>query len=206
MQAKGLKTEMLLHPQILDILTRFLGPDLAYARAGQIFINLESENNPVYKKRWHQEVWSGGGTLQLHLWIPFIIPELLGGIEFIKQSHHWGLIPNQNREPTKLPDEYEIVHPELKEGDFAIFSSFTVHRTANQYAAKPRVALAISIRNIYHPFSGHEHHLSWQNFHVSPIAKVEKILGNPYLSPFRTLGGEISLTTDNKPNLPGILE
>ena len=49
MQAKGLKTEMLLHPQILDILTRFLGPDLAYARAGQIFINLESENNPVYK-------------------------------------------------------------------------------------------------------------------------------------------------------------
>ena len=50
MQAKGLKTEMLLHPQILDILTRFLGPDLAYARAGQIFINLESENHPVYKK------------------------------------------------------------------------------------------------------------------------------------------------------------
>ena len=49
MQAKGLKTEMLLNPQILDTLTRFLGPDLAYARAGQIFINLESENNPVYK-------------------------------------------------------------------------------------------------------------------------------------------------------------
>ena len=166
----------------------------------------QKQNNPVYKKRWHQEVWSGGGTLQLHLWIPLIIPESLGGIEFIKQSHHWGLIPNQNREPTKLPDEYEIVYPELKEGDFAIFSSFTLHRTAIKYAAEPRIALAISIRNIYHPFSGHEHHLSWQNFHVSPIAKVEKILGNPYLSPFRTLGGDLTLTTGNKPNLPGILE
>lgn len=51
MQTKGLKTEMLLHPQILDTLTRFLGPDLACARAGQIFINLESENNPVYKTK-----------------------------------------------------------------------------------------------------------------------------------------------------------
>ena len=207
MQGKGLKTEFLLHPCILDTLIRFLGPDLAYARAGQIFINLESERNPVYKKRWHQEVWSGGGTLQLHLWIPIIIPESLGGIEFIKQSHHWGLIPNQNREPTKLPDAYEIICPELKEGDFVIFSSFALHRTVVDYAAKkPRVALAVSIRNIYHPFSGHEHHLSWQNFHLSPVAKVEKILGNPYLSPFRTLGGEIGLTTDNKPNLPGILE
>ena len=35
---------------------------------------------------------------------------------------------------------------------------------------------------------------------------VEKILGNPYLSPFRTLGGDISLVGDKKPDLPGILD
>ena len=205
-QSRGLKTELLLDPSVLSTLVDFLGPDLSYARAGQIFINLESEKNPAYKKRWHQEIWSGGGTLQLHLWVPIIIPESLAGIEFIKQSHHWGLVPNKNREPTELPEDYEIVRPELEHGDLVVFSSFALHRTVLDYASKPRIALAISIRNFYHPFSGHEHHLSWQNFHMSPVARVEKILGNPYLSPFRTLGGDISLVGDKKPDLPGILD
>ena len=90
LQAKGLKKCILLQPQILNTLIHLIGPDLAYNREGSIHANLRSTTESIYKKKWHQEVWSGGSILHVTIWIPLSLAEPSGGIGFIPGSHIWG--------------------------------------------------------------------------------------------------------------------
>jgi len=46
------------------------------------------------------------------MWIPLAMEPNVGGLEFIPGSHLWGLIPNQNREPKELLNNYPVVIPE----------------------------------------------------------------------------------------------
>ena len=48
----------------------------------------------------------------IEMWIPLAMEPNVGGLEFIPGSHLWGLIPNQNREPKELLNNYPVVIPE----------------------------------------------------------------------------------------------
>ena len=206
LRASGVKKKILLQPKILETLIHFIGPDLACQSPGTLLINLPWKTEAIYQKKWHQEVWSGSSIKNVHVWTPLSMNQSEGGLDFMEESHLWGLVPNRNREPMELPDKFEVITPTAAEGDAIIFHSLTMHRTSSNTSSLPRVAIAQATRNMYHPFSGLEHHLSWQSFHLSPVARVERALGNPYLSPFRTLGGSLQLGYDGKKTLDGILE
>jgi hypothetical protein len=206
LQSSGVKKKILLQPKLLNLLIHFIGPDLEFNRDGSIFFNLSSATESIYMKKWHQELWSGGGIMQLNLWVPLHMPESSGGMAIINKSHIWGLVPNQNREPTQLPDSYNVVDLDVKVGDVVIFHPLALHKTSPNESSLPRVVMAYTVRNIYHASPGLAHHSSWQPFHLSPKAKIERALGNPYLTPYRTLGGSLELKMDNKRELPGILE
>ena len=188
-QNGGVKQQIFLGPKLLGVFIHLIGPDLAFTREGSVCINTSQVQDPFCQKKWHQEVWSGAGPSMLHLWAPIYASESSGKIQFIEGSHHWGLIPNSDREPTELPEDITIAEPSIAVGDVAIFHSLTLHKTSPP-TTSPRIALATSVRNIYHSLDGLARHSSWQNFHLSPMADIERILGNPYLSPFRIVGGK----------------
>lgn len=206
LQHSGIRKRLHLEPAILEKFIHLIGPDLAYLRAGQIAINMKEQSDNLYFKKWHQEMWSGAGVNEVLLWNPILMEPGIGGVEFIPGSHMWGLVPNRNREPLELPPNYQIVHPYVEEGDAVFFTALTLHRTVLNTNNKPRIALATAIRNIYHPSSGLESMLSWMPFHFSAFAKIRKGLGNPYLTPFRTLGGILTNRDDGKIDIPGLEE
>ncbi|HIA64533.1 TPA: hypothetical protein EYN98_00365 [Candidatus Poribacteria bacterium] len=206
LRAYGVKKKILLQPEILETLIHFIGPDLACQSPGTLLINLPWKTEAMYQKKWHQEVWSGASIKNVYVWTPLSMNQSVGGLDFMEQSHLWGLVPNRNREPTELPDKFEVVTPTVAEGDAIVFHPLTMHRTSSNTSSLPRIAIAQAIRNMYHPFSGLEHHLSWQSFHLSPVAKIERALGNPHLTPFRTLDGSLQLGYGSKKAVDGILE
>lgn len=192
LQAKGLKRRILLQPFVLEVLLAFLGPDLAYNREAGIAINLREVTEGLYRKRLHQEVWSGACVNEVRIWLPLSMTGVQGGLELLPGSHLWGLVPNRNREPSELPPDYETITPPLGEGDAVLFHSLTLHATVENPLIQPRVALTTAVRNVYHPLDGLSQLQSWQPFLQSPIQLIQKALGNPWLTPFRTLGGSLS--------------
>ena len=114
----------------------------------------------------------------------------MGTIEVIKESHKWGHIPHQNREPTSLPKESKKIIIKAKEGSVVIMSAFTIHKTVPNKIAEPRIAIPLTVRNFYYPTTGNEDMWSFEKYNYSFYSKFRKILGNPQFSPFRTLNSD----------------
>ena len=209
LQACGIKRRILLHAEVLEHFIHLIGPDLAYNRAGSVVFNIHGVTDGLYQKKWHQEMWSGACLNELRIWLPLSMSPNTGGMEFVPGSHLWGMIPNRNREPVEWPESYEVAAPEMREGHLVLFHPLTLHRTIpNPDQDIPRVALTVAVRNIFYPWTGQGYFQSWQPFHSSGVGQVQKALGNPYLTPFRTLGGALSHVRpdDNKRDIEGILE
>ncbi len=206
--ARGFKRKLLLGEDILAQLIYLIGPDLAYSRAGSIVFNVHRVTDSLYQKKWHQEVWSGAGVNEVCMWLPLMMEPNTGGLEFIPGSHIWGLIPNQNREPKELPEPYRVVAPDLKEGTVVFFHSLTLHRTVPNPSQTPRIGLTVAVRNIFYPWTGQGYLQGWQPFHFSAMTRIQKALGNPFLTPFRTLGGSLDHRDpdDGKHEIDQILE
>ena len=164
----------------------------------------------MFMKKHHQEIWSGAGVNELRAWSPLYMPGIGGGLNIIPGSHLWGCIPNRQRAPYDIPEEIEIteLEPKVMEGDVFLFLSMTLHSTAENLSGKSRIAFTVGVRNFYHNFSGYEYFQSWQPYHFSPMAKIQKRLGNPLLTPYRTLGSPFSHRSkdDGFENLPYNLE
>ena len=197
LQAKGLKRAMLLQRAVHEFIVACLGQDLEYNRDGAVAINIKATRDNLYMKAMHQEMWSGAG-LELRIWVPLMMPG--GGMRFVPGSHLWGLIPNRKRKPLNAPKAKTIV-PDVGEGDAVLFHSLTLHATEPNTTGKPRVAITMGVRNLYHPRTGHEHLQSWQPYHLSPMGKIQKLLGNPHLSPYRTLGAPTGHRTKAAPEM-----
>ena len=61
-----------------------------------------------------------------------------------------------------------------------------VHRTVP--AKYPRLALPFTVKNFkYKSNSFQNENVNWKIFSYSELTKIEKILGNHYLSPYRVL-------------------
>ena len=63
----------------------------------------------------------------------------------------------------------------------------TLHRSLENFHNDPRVAFPFTLRNFYYPKIGNEDLWEFKKVKLSYYSKFRKILGNPYLSPFRTL-------------------
>ena len=112
-----------------------------------------------------------------------------GQIEFVPVSHIWGHIPHSNRETVSLPKNFKVFKTSINEGDVILFHSLLLHRTS-EFKSKnynARLALITHVRNFKHYNYSFDNNKSWRIYSLSELTKIEKRLGNHYLSPFRLL-------------------
>lgn len=182
--------KFLLQDKIHKSISSLIGQDLEYSSQFELAMNVKDISDEYLVKKYHQEFWSGVGINTLLLWIPINLSNLMGTIEIIKESHKWGHIPHQNREPTSLPKESKKIIIKAKEGSVVIMSAFTIHKTIPNKIAEPRIAIPLTVRNFYYPTTGNEDMWSFEKYNYSFYSKFRKILGNPQFSPFRTLNSD----------------
>ena len=185
--------EKLLHSKkIYTKLTQLLGPDLAYLDDPSFTLNIsdanDSKKNYHYKK-FHQEMWSGSNTSTLVFWAPIFLPSNKSGqLSIIKESHCWGLVPNNDKQPIVLPNKYKKAKFNLNTGDVVIFHPLLLHATdpitTQDFSA--RLSLVTSIRNFKNNNFSYDLLKNWKIFSMSDLTLIEKKLGNHFLTPFRS--------------------
>ena len=147
-------------------------------------------------KEWHQEFWSGASTGTLTIGSPIFSPKnKTGGLEVIPGSHLWGHVPHKNRMPLSLPKKFSTKKICLSQGDAIIFHSLLLHRSLQIESKKfdARLAFVTHIKTYKNFDNSFEINKSWKIFSLSTLSKIEKILGNHHLSPFRLFKNEICL-------------
>ncbi len=186
---KGYIKKIILQKKLNNYLMSLLGKDLAYCSDPSLNLNLPKKNLPSKNylfKNWHQEIWSGASPSSVQLWTPlFHKNSKQGQIEFILDSHKWGHIPHRNRAPSELPKNYKTKVLNLEYGDVVVFSTLILHRSVS--ADFPRLALPLLIKNFKNKDSSYQDNKNWKIFSFSELTKIEQILGNHYLSPFRLM-------------------
>jgi ectoine hydroxylase-related dioxygenase (phytanoyl-CoA dioxygenase family) len=184
---KGLLEEMFLEKKFYNSVADLLGKDLAFCTDPGITLNLPNKASPKKNylfKDWHQEIWSGASPSTIQIWTPLIHKDSRNGqMELIEESHKWGHIPHMNRKPISLPKKYKTKTLNLAYGDIFIFSTLLLHRSL------PTKSPRLSLPNLLNNFKAKDYSFqSYRNFKIysnSEITKIERILGNHYLSPFR---------------------
>jgi hypothetical protein len=196
---KGYLSRIFLEQKLYVALSDLLGRDLSFCADPSMVVNLPKKDSPEKNylfKDWHQEIWSGAGTSAVQVWTPILHESgKQGQMELVLESHKWGHIPHRNRKPTDLPREYEAEELNLEYGDVLIFSTLLLHRSLA--TTSPRLSLPLLINNFkYKDDSFSRGNRNWKIFSYSEITKVERMLGNHYLSPYRTCELEDGLEFD----------
>jgi len=184
---KGLLEKMLLGGKFYNSVADLLGKDLAFCTDPGITLNLPNKASPKKNyqfKDWHQEIWSGASHRTIQIWTPLIHKDSkTGQMEIIEESHTWGHIPHVNRKPTFLPKKYKTKTLNLEYGDVFIFSTLLLHRSLQ--TKLPRLALPMLLSNFTARDNSFQSYRNFRIYSTSEITKLERILGNHYLSPFR---------------------
>ncbi len=181
--------KILKEKKIHNYISSILGLDLSYENnPNTLILNIpekpSSKKNYMFKD-WHQEVWSGAGTNTLQVWIPIFQKDNSGGqIELVKDSHKWGHVPHRNRRPIEMPKSFKTIKTNIKLGDVLIFSTTIMHRSLPTKFS--RLTLPTLVRNFKYKNYSFENNKSWTVYSNSEVTKIERYLGNHYLSPFRT--------------------
>lgn len=186
---KNLIDKLFNQKKLIDNLIYLIGPDLSYHMDFEVAISDKKNKKEEYYfvKKYHQEFWSGMGLESLMLWIPINLKKGMGTLEIIKASHEWGHIPHQNREPLKLRKKFKSTILKINNGSVALFTALTLHRTIKNDHKEIRIAIPITVRNFNYPNHGNSDLFNFKPMNMSFFTKMRKKLGNPHLSPFRTI-------------------
>ncbi len=184
---KGLIEKLFLEKRFHNVVSEILGKDLAFCTDPGITLNLPEKSDPkknyLYKD-WHQEIWSGASPSTIQIWTPLIHKTSKNGqMELIKDSHRWGHIPHRDRKPIQLPKLFKTLKLNLNYGDVLIFSTLLLHRSLPTNS--PRLSFPCLLKNFKMKDNSFQDIRSFHNYSYSEITKIERILGNHFLSPFR---------------------
>ncbi len=184
---KGFLKNMFLEKKFHKKMVELLGQDLAFCTDPGITLNVPEKPDPKKNytfKDWHQEIWSGASPSTVQIWTPLIhASNKYGQMQIIMDSHKWGHIPHMDRKPTTLPKKIKTKELNLNYGDVIIFSTLLLHRSLP--TKSPRLSLPILTKNFKSKDSSFQDIRSFENYSFSEITKIERILGNHFLSPFR---------------------
>ena len=192
---KNIIGDILLNNKLFNFTKNLLGSDLAYLDDNVMTINVK--NKPSNKlnyhfKEWHQEIWSGADISTIIFWLPlFQKNNSSGQIAFIKGSNKWGHIPHRNREPLNLPKKFSIYRTNLNLGDVVCFTALTLHGTVPTNHS--RLGLPMLVRNFKFQNNSFEKNKNWKIYSYSDLTKIERYLGNHYLSPYRIIDQAVHL-------------
>lgn len=184
---KGLIKSMFLEKKFHSKMVELVGKDLAFCTDPGITLNVPDKPDPKKNytfKEWHQEIWSGASPSTVQIWTPLIHANNKNGqMQIIEESHKWGHVPHMDRKPLILPKKYKTKELHLNYGDVIIFSTLLLHRSMP--TKFPRLSLPILTKNFKSRDMSFQDIRSFENYSFSEITKIERILGNHLLSPFR---------------------
>jgi len=180
---------------LLQGLSLLLGPDLAKQNETGLIINDSADKGKVTNKSMHQEIWTGAGRDDVTIWLPLNKPLEQNTLSVVPGSHYYGFLPNQNRELLpiegfKMPEGLPLT--DLEEGDGVMFHSLLLHATAGRSKKQVRFSMNFCVRNLHNPLTSQQKFIGFTPVQVGPMMQIQKILGNEYLSPLRTYGGNVS--------------
>ena len=145
-------------------------------------------------KSLHQEIWSGMGVDDLTVWIPLHETMPDSTMNVIPGSHYFGFFPNRNRNIV-CPDDFEmpdsLALAPLQPGCAVFFHSLLLHETSGK-GENIRYSMGLPVKNTLSPTTRQQQTFGYIALKNGPLSKIRTILGNDYLSPFRTYGGAIS--------------
>ena len=184
---KGLIEKILLEKNLYNSIVNLLGKDLSFCNDPSITLNLLNKDNPKKNylfKDLHQEIWSGASPSTIQIWTPLIKKDRdYGKLKLVEESHKWGHIPHRHRKPILLPKKYKTTLLNLEYGDVIIFSTLLLHGSVP--TKSPLLSLPVLLKNFKHKDNSFQENRDWKIFSYSELTKIERILGNHYLSPYR---------------------
>ena len=175
----------------INVLKKYLGNDLAILNYDHLWINLPENKDPVLKKATHTDVWTGTSVNTILANIYFTNVDEFNGLTVFPGSHLQGLMPVRNRAPDPLykVDYAPLNLDNLEKGDFIFWHPLLLHSTTGNSNKNIRISMSMRFTSTETEFTSQEKTLGYRTLSVSPMNQITRIVGNDYLTPFRTYGG-----------------
>jgi len=181
--------------EVINVLRPILGPDIAILNYDHAWINVPSNTDPVLLKALHTDSWTGTSinTLLANTYITDV--DQYNGLSVVPASHTHGMTPVRNRKPDpSLNINYEVVNlVNLKAGDFILWHPLLLHCTTGNSDKNIRISISSRYTSTETSFSSQERALSYKTLTVGPMNQIARLIGNDYLTPYRTLGGTVGV-------------
>lgn len=180
---------------IIDVLCSLLGPDLALFGYDALWINVPSDTDPVLLKNDHVDAWTGTSTNTIFSKVFFTDCDNFNGVGVAPGSHLQGLIPVYNRALHLPPGaHFDIVNLNtVQAGDVLMWHPLLVHRTVGHSPVNTRISMTSRYTSTETPFSSQERALGYRTLRVGPMNEISRLVGNDFLTPFRTFGGHVGI-------------
>lgn len=180
---------------LLDVMVRFLGPDIAIFNFDALWINIPEDKNPVLNKVLHTDAWTG--TSVNTIFAKFLLTDCdeYNGLVVAPGSHLQGLIPVRNRSvEKKLNIDFKTKNlSNLKMGDFVFWHPLLLHSTAGHSDKNMRISITSRYTSTETDFSSQERGLGFRTLRVGAGNQILRIIGNDNLLPLRTYGGFVGV-------------
>jgi len=187
--------------KLLDILKKYLGPDICVFNkkcsyiVDPVFKNYSTKLNP------HVDGWVGNSVEMLQVNTFITKADKFNSMIFYPGSHLFGLLPVKNRELDKKIklNIKPIALDKIQEGDVLIFHPLILHGTKiSNNNQNFRFSVGDRFKSFEKQLTSQESSLGYKVLCAGPINHIKRIIGNDYLLPFRVLGGKAGISAINK--------
>jgi len=179
----------------VEVMKRFVGPDVALLGYDALWINVPKDKDPVLLKGLHTDAWSGTGVNTVFAKLFFTDVDPFNGMSVCPGSHVQGMIPVRNRAiDPRYEVQFETKNMDMcKAGDLLVWHSLLVHSTTGHSDKNIRISMTSRFTSIENQMTTQERGLGYRPLSVGPLNQVLRLVGNDYLTPFRTLGGYVGV-------------
>ena len=192
-QKTDLYEAVVTNKKMLRLMQKMLGPDVCLLGYDALWINVPKDRNPVLLKGIHSDAWTGTSVNTIFAKVFFTDVDEFNGMSVCPGSHLQGMIPVRNR-AVDADVEFESVNlSKIKAGDVLIWHALLLHSTTGHSDKNVRISMTSRYKSTESPFSSQERALGYRTLSVGPLNKINRIIGNDYLTPLRTYGGHVGI-------------
>lgn len=190
-----LYAELLASPKLIHLAKTYVGPDVIWFSHDGLFINVPSDKDPVLLKGRHTDVWTGTGVDTVFAALFFTDCDQYNGLSVCPGSHAQGLMPVYNRKVAPGPaDTFSEINLDMvKAGDLVVWHALTIHSTTGHSDKNIRISMTSRFASAHAQLTSQERMLGYRPLCAGPLAQVRRLVGNDFMTPFRTHGGFVGV-------------
>jgi len=187
--------DVVLNRKLVCVLKALLGPDIAIFNQDALWINVPKDSDPVLLKGIHNDAWTGTSVNTLFTKFFFTDVDDYNGITVYPGSHLFGMVPVRNRsiDPACNLELTPLNLSNIRQGDVLLWHPLLLHSTTGHSNESIRISLTSRYTSPETTFSSQERALGYRVISVGPLNQILRLVGNDYLTPFRTLGGFVGV-------------